>query len=101
MPTFPDYEGAIFRIDRLVRLSYDESSEMKHYDNSPTPTPDMIRPIIMTAMLHAHVCNSPPTTNINAPYQMVLRRPIISPIRPTASDETTSVLKSRSVQNAP
>ena len=63
-------------------------SKPGNYESNPTPTPEMIRPTIMAGIPHAQVWKSPPTTKINAPYQIVRRLPMMSPILPTASDET-------------
>jgi len=57
-------------------------------ESMPTPSPATTLPNIIVLMLAAKVCNAPPMQNIIDPYNIVFRRPTISPIRPTARDET-------------
>jgi hypothetical protein len=50
----------------------------------------MILPPIIIVMLVANVCRAPPTKKMHDPYSMVLRRPMMSPTRPTVNDETNA-----------
>ena len=55
-------------------------------ERAPTPRPAMNLPTIIIGMPLAKVWSIPPTKKIMDPYRIVLRRPIISPIRPTPNE---------------
>lgn len=58
------------------------------HDSKPTPKPAMIRPMTMTQKPEVNVWMAPPKAKTSAPMKSVPLRPMMSPMRPAATDVT-------------